>query len=179
GSSGNSAQFTGRENDGTGLYYYRARYYHPTLQRFISEDPLASQSYLLSEVPGSSLLGAQTILAPSEPADTGSHEAPILALAPFVVGQNTYAYVMNRPTILTDPSGESPALVRALQIAAAAAARYAKQAAKFCRNVRCKIELHDAHHPFGFPFYEKRRHVQLTCWIKGQKGSTLILRIPY
>jgi RHS repeat-associated protein len=36
----NSFQFTGRENDGpTGLYYYRARYYHPSLQRFISEDP--------------------------------------------------------------------------------------------------------------------------------------------
>ena len=33
-------QYTGRENDGTGLYYYRARYYHPALQRFISEDPL-------------------------------------------------------------------------------------------------------------------------------------------
>jgi RHS repeat-associated protein len=38
--SSNSAQFTGRENDGTGLYYYRARYYSPALQRFISEDPL-------------------------------------------------------------------------------------------------------------------------------------------
>jgi RHS repeat-associated protein len=33
-------QYTGRENDGTGLYYYRARYYHPQLQRFISEDPI-------------------------------------------------------------------------------------------------------------------------------------------
>jgi len=32
-------QFTGRENDGTGLYYYRARYYSPRFQRFISEDP--------------------------------------------------------------------------------------------------------------------------------------------
>jgi RHS repeat-associated protein len=32
--------FTGRENDETGLYYYRARYYHPTAQRFVSEDPL-------------------------------------------------------------------------------------------------------------------------------------------
>jgi RHS repeat-associated protein len=36
----NSAQFTGRENDGTGLYYYRARYYSPTSQRFLSEDPI-------------------------------------------------------------------------------------------------------------------------------------------
>ena len=36
----NPYQYTGRENDGTGLYYYRARYYHPQLQRFISEDPL-------------------------------------------------------------------------------------------------------------------------------------------
>lgn len=40
-SSTNSYQYTGRENDGaTGLYYYRNRYYSPTLQRFISQDPL-------------------------------------------------------------------------------------------------------------------------------------------
>ncbi len=38
--SENKAQYTGRENDGTGLYYYRARYYHPTLQRFVSGDPI-------------------------------------------------------------------------------------------------------------------------------------------
>jgi len=36
----NPFQYTGRENDGTGLYYYRARYYSPELSRFISEDPL-------------------------------------------------------------------------------------------------------------------------------------------
>ena len=39
-SSTNPFQYTGRENDGTGLYYYRARYYSPELQRFISEDPI-------------------------------------------------------------------------------------------------------------------------------------------
>ena len=39
--SSNLFQYTGRENDGTGLYYYRARYYHPQLQRFVSEDPIA------------------------------------------------------------------------------------------------------------------------------------------
>lgn len=38
--SNNPFQYTGRENDGTGLYYYRARYYSPEKQRFISEDPI-------------------------------------------------------------------------------------------------------------------------------------------
>ena len=39
GGASNPYQYTGRENDGTGLYYYRARYYSPALGRFISEDP--------------------------------------------------------------------------------------------------------------------------------------------
>jgi RHS repeat-associated protein len=36
----NRLNYTGRENDGTGLYYYRNRFYHPELQRFVSEDPI-------------------------------------------------------------------------------------------------------------------------------------------
>ena len=32
--------FTGREEDGTGLLFYRARYYDPSRQRFLSEDPI-------------------------------------------------------------------------------------------------------------------------------------------
>jgi RHS repeat-associated protein len=39
-SNSSSYQYTGRENDGTGLYYLRARYYDPNLQRFIHEDPI-------------------------------------------------------------------------------------------------------------------------------------------
>jgi RHS repeat-associated protein len=39
-SNTNPFRFTGREDDGTGLYYYRARYYHPQLGRFVSEDPI-------------------------------------------------------------------------------------------------------------------------------------------
>ena len=38
--SSNPYQFTGRENDGTGLDYYRARYYDPRIARFISQDPM-------------------------------------------------------------------------------------------------------------------------------------------
>ncbi len=40
--SSNTQQYTGLQNDGTGLQYNRARYYSPTLQRFIAEDPWAS-----------------------------------------------------------------------------------------------------------------------------------------
>jgi RHS repeat-associated protein len=39
-SSTNPFQFTGRESDGTGLMFYRARYFAPTLQRFTAEDPI-------------------------------------------------------------------------------------------------------------------------------------------
>jgi RHS repeat-associated protein len=36
----NPFQFTGRENDGNGIYYYRARYYSPALYRFLQRDPI-------------------------------------------------------------------------------------------------------------------------------------------
>ena len=38
--SANDSQYTGRENDGTGLYFYRARYYDAQLKRFVSQDPI-------------------------------------------------------------------------------------------------------------------------------------------
>jgi RHS repeat-associated protein len=41
GSLVNPFQYTARESDSeTGLYYYRARYYDPSLGRFLNEDPL-------------------------------------------------------------------------------------------------------------------------------------------
>jgi RHS repeat-associated protein len=40
GSTTNSYTFTGRESDGLGVDYYRARYYNPTTGRFLSEDPM-------------------------------------------------------------------------------------------------------------------------------------------
>ncbi|MDZ4282433.1 MAG: RHS repeat-associated core domain-containing protein, partial [Hydrogenophaga sp.] len=38
--TGNPIQYTSRENDGTGLYFYRARYYDSALMRFVSSDPI-------------------------------------------------------------------------------------------------------------------------------------------
>jgi RHS repeat-associated protein len=38
--STNPFEYTGREMDSTGLYFLRARYYNPVLQRFISQDPI-------------------------------------------------------------------------------------------------------------------------------------------
>jgi RHS repeat-associated protein len=65
GPTANSFQYTGRENDGTELYYYRARYYHPSHHRFLSEDPLEF----------------------------------------FTDDTNLYVYVLNAPTMYTDPFG--------------------------------------------------------------------------
>jgi RHS repeat-associated protein len=42
GSSTNPFQYTGRENDGNGLYYFRARYYREELFRFVTPDPSGS-----------------------------------------------------------------------------------------------------------------------------------------
>ena len=36
----NPFQYTGRERERSGLYYYRARYFDPTLGRFLAEDPI-------------------------------------------------------------------------------------------------------------------------------------------
>jgi RHS repeat-associated protein len=44
GATANTLQYSARENDGTGLLYYRARYYSPRLQRFLSEDPAGLRS---------------------------------------------------------------------------------------------------------------------------------------
>jgi RHS repeat-associated protein len=40
GTTTNSYTYTGREIDGLGINYYRARYYSPTTGRFLNEDPL-------------------------------------------------------------------------------------------------------------------------------------------
>jgi RHS repeat-associated protein len=47
----NPYTYTGREDDGTGLMYYRARYYDPELEVFISQDPLGDAQRYAEENP--------------------------------------------------------------------------------------------------------------------------------
>ncbi|WP_267087303.1 RHS repeat-associated core domain-containing protein [Xanthomonas sacchari] len=54
----NPYQYTGRERDASGFYYYRARYYRSELGHFVSEDPigLAGGANAYSYVHGSPLM---------------------------------------------------------------------------------------------------------------------------
>jgi RHS repeat-associated protein len=66
GNSTNVFQYTGRENDSNGLYFYRARYYSPQFARFISEDPIGYYG-------GSANLYGYTFDAPTRFTDASGH----------------------------------------------------------------------------------------------------------
>jgi RHS repeat-associated protein len=86
-SNSNSYQYTGRENDRTGLYYYRARYYHPDIQRFITDDPLNIANIQVNASDETRAFLAHTFIANNADVN-GSH-----------------VYVSNNPINFSDPSG--------------------------------------------------------------------------
>lgn len=80
----NRYKYTSREWDNESSYfYYRARYYLPTIGRFSQRDPLANDIY--SYIYGDS--------------------ATLIGYYEYIDGRNFYIYVRNNPGNLTDPSG--------------------------------------------------------------------------
>jgi RHS repeat-associated protein len=101
----NSTQFTGRENDGTGLYYYRARYYYPGLHRFISEDPKYSP-YHGSYDPATSYNPSVSNYMerdPNVPLFGMRGACPSMYLDSRLL--HLYGYANGNPTNLIDPEG--------------------------------------------------------------------------
>jgi RHS repeat-associated protein len=76
----NTQQFTSRESDATGLYYYRSRFYSPALQRFLSEDSIEFSA-------GDPNLYAYTFNAPTRYTDpSGRFVIPLILCAGGAAG---------------------------------------------------------------------------------------------
>jgi len=99
--STNAFKYTGREDDGTGLYYYRARYYHPALQRFITEDPIGFRS-------GDTNLYAYVKNTPINSVDPLGLFTEVMIWQPVGRGQSSFGHVsvnINGGTFSFGPHG--------------------------------------------------------------------------
>ncbi|MFC1937141.1 RHS repeat-associated core domain-containing protein [Chloroflexota bacterium] len=98
-------KFTGQRLDGTGLYYYGARYYDPTIGRFISADTFVPWSTGVDVVSSPLSVngipqGLGNVLAPQGNYPVSTLEAPMNPQS-----LNRYSYVLNNPLRYTDPTG--------------------------------------------------------------------------
>jgi RHS repeat-associated protein len=104
GSIDTEKQFTGQRHDDTGLYYYGARYYDPTIGRFISADTVVQPTVQS----GAKVIDALTIsFSGIQAASTQGTDANQIK---YINSQalNRYSYVLNNPLKYTDPSGHMP-----------------------------------------------------------------------
>jgi hypothetical protein len=90
--------FTGRRLDGTGLYYYNARYYDATIGRFISPDPITHSEPL----PYGQVVKGLTVCRTTSQFYTKQTRTPV-RINPQEY--NRYSYALNNPFKYTDTDG--------------------------------------------------------------------------
>jgi RHS repeat-associated protein len=105
GTLGTDKLFTGQRLDSTGLYYYNARYYDPTIGRFISADPLLQWSSGLDFVSYQLTVNVIPLGLGSAGNLQVSYPQAVLAVPVNPQALNRYSYVLNNPLRYTDPTG--------------------------------------------------------------------------
>ena len=96
--------FTGQRKDGTGLYYYGARYYDPGIGRFLSADTVVPQN----PQAGNEIIGTLTVSSSGpipRPLNTNQGQSQ-MNYDPQCL--NRYSYVLNNPLKYVDSNGQNP-----------------------------------------------------------------------
>ena len=186
---GNRFMFTGREYDNeTGLYYYRERYYSPAIGRFLQTDPLGAtdeNTYayvynnpvnwmdpygLMSIMPPSYGLGVDLLFQPTTAA---SAILPRISNRPVINIGGLEVKDIGKPVSITDhylknAKGEEKGEEKKAEEGKQQKPLDKKSWWNKLKDLRIKVEKHPAHHSFDG---EKKEHIQITIWQKGQKGS--------
>ncbi|AHB13822.1 RHS repeat-associated core domain-containing protein [Dehalococcoides mccartyi] len=96
-------KFTGQKLDDTGLYYYNARYYDPTIGRFISADTLvqaiSGQDVFCTDL----VVNVSSIISITMRGLQEFNNEQIICMDPQCL--NRYSYCGNNPLKYIDPSG--------------------------------------------------------------------------
>ncbi|GIX50444.1 MAG: hypothetical protein KatS3mg132_638 [Limisphaera sp.] len=183
---------TKRSEDLSGLVLYEYRAYSPSLGRWLSRDPIDERTLGLMEpmwprdATGGSVSGAGctemgclldelTVYTfvrnrTRQMVDQlGLRDCPAWAewMCEHPPGDQTGAFMAacgSVVALLAPWPGEEA-------IAGIRVAAFLRRWARECREIRCRVRLHEAHH--RFPVVGRRCHVHVNCWIRGVKGSGL------